>query len=186
MYLLFIYFLNLFLKPNRLRSPSRGQHADDAECIHFDQSKSFLLCTPSLQPHRASQIKSGCWRHPFTLQRAARGSAWPIPLDTNKVCIFNYLVPMYIIYYLLMEIIYQQPIWHRVMCGPASCGTPTINSSLTRPSTIFIGTRPSASSPIGWTIPKKQSTSPPRDFQVHLVCDTQDNEDKNNYPFYWK
>jgi hypothetical protein len=101
MYLLFIYFLNLFLKPNRLRSPSRGQHADDAESIHFDQSKSFLLCTPSLQPHRASQIKSGCSQHPFTLQRAARGSAWPIPLDTNKVCIFNYLVPMYIIYYLL-------------------------------------------------------------------------------------
>jgi hypothetical protein len=37
------------------------------------------------KPHRASQIKIFCSRHPFTLQRDAKGSAWPIPLDLNKV-----------------------------------------------------------------------------------------------------
>ncbi len=34
---------SLDILPNRLRGLSRGQHADVAECIHFDQSKSFLL-----------------------------------------------------------------------------------------------------------------------------------------------
>jgi hypothetical protein len=33
----------------------------------------------------ASQIKIFCSRHPFTLQRDAKGSAWPIPFHWNKV-----------------------------------------------------------------------------------------------------
>ncbi len=40
--------------------------------------KDFMNCW-------ASQIRSGCSRHPFTLQRDAKGSAWPIPFHWNKV-----------------------------------------------------------------------------------------------------
>ncbi len=60
------------------------------ECIHFDQSKSFLSCTPREQPHRASQTKSGCSRHPSHCNAPLRGRLDPYlwtPLDTNKTTI---------------------------------------------------------------------------------------------------
>ncbi len=44
-----------------------------------------LPVKPMRLPQWASQIKIFCSRNPFTLQRDAKGSAWPIPLDSNKV-----------------------------------------------------------------------------------------------------
>jgi hypothetical protein len=52
-----------------------------------------------------------------------------------------------------------RPFLPRVICEALSGGRPTITSSPTRSSTIFIGTRPSASSP-NRTEPIELSTSP--------------------------
>jgi hypothetical protein len=64
---------------------NRGSDFSFLPFLPSDQFSEDFSEKPCEQPHGASQIKSGCLPHPFTLQRAAKESALPIPLNTYKV-----------------------------------------------------------------------------------------------------